>query len=119
MRLPLYHDMGLLLGAVMPITAGVPTVGRPVGSFGGRLDGSAAGTYVSAGPNFAFRVAVRKTSDDDIWTDLTSPGVHPQRQRAKNMATSGAVAEQFRPLQFCRRGTAYAYGMAERQVQSP
>ncbi|CKV26376.1 fatty-acid-CoA ligase [Mycobacterium tuberculosis] len=30
--LPLYHDMGLLLGAIMPILAGVPTVlTSPVG----------------------------------------------------------------------------------------
>src|SRR5262249_402735 len=78
--LPLYPDTRLLLRILLPVLAGVPAVlSRPVGF----LQRPARwmqllarnGCTISAGPNFAYELVVRKTSDDDL-AGLDLGGVH-------------------------------------------
>lgn len=78
--LPLYHDMGLQLGIIMPILAGRPTLlMSPMGFFRRPARWmqllARNGCTISAGPNFAHELAARKTSDDDM-TGLDLGRVH-------------------------------------------
>jgi long chain fatty acid CoA FadD26 len=69
--LPFYHDMGLLLGIFAPISTGhhavlmspVAFLQKPVRWM--QLLAGKAQSF-SAAPNFAFELAVRRTSDDDM-----------------------------------------------------
>jgi fatty acid CoA ligase FadD28 len=68
---PLYHNMGLFIGVCAPILAGLHTVLASPVSFLQRparwmqLLASYSRTF-SPAPNFAFELAVRATSDDDM-----------------------------------------------------
>ena len=69
--LPLFHDMGLVLGIFMPVLAGLHTVLTSPVSFLQRparwMQLLASNSHgFSAGPNVAFELAARKTSDDDL-----------------------------------------------------
>jgi acyl-CoA synthetase (AMP-forming)/AMP-acid ligase II len=120
--LPLYHDMGLMLGILMPILAGVPTVlTSPVGF----LQRPARwmqilahnGCTVSAGPNFAYELAVRKTSDDDM-AGLDLGGVHTILNGSERVqpATLKRFADRFAPFNFDPGAIRPSYGMAEATV---
>jgi fatty acid CoA ligase FadD28 len=69
--LPFYHDMGLFVGILIPMLAGRPAV---LFSPAGFLQHPARWVQLlakhsrvfSAAPNFAFELAVRRTSDDDM-----------------------------------------------------
>jgi fatty acid CoA ligase FadD28 len=68
---PFYHDMGLHLGVVFPILTGFHTVLTSPIAFLQRparwMQLLASNTHAtSAAPNFAFDLAARKTSDDDM-----------------------------------------------------
>jgi long-chain fatty acid adenylyltransferase FadD28 len=120
--LPLYHDMGLLIGVLMPILAGVPTVlSSPVGF----LQRPARwlqmlahnGCTVSAGPNFAYELAVRKTSDDDM-AGLDLGGVHTILNGSERVqpATLKRFTDRFAPFNFDPKAIRPSYGMAEATV---
>jgi long-chain fatty acid adenylyltransferase FadD28 len=69
--LPFYHDMGLMLAMREPILLGFPSVLMSPVAFLQRparwMQLLASNSHAfSAGPNFAFELAVRKTSDDDM-----------------------------------------------------
>jgi fatty acid CoA ligase FadD28 len=69
--LPFYHDMGLSLGIILPILTGFPAVLTSPVSFLQRparwMQLLATNSHaLSAAPNFAFELATRKTSDDDM-----------------------------------------------------
>lgn len=69
--LPFYHDMGLHLGIIFPVLTGFRTVLTSPVSFLQRparwMRLLASNSHaLSAGPNFAFELAARKTSDDDL-----------------------------------------------------
>ena len=69
--LPFYHDMGFVVGIIIPILGGIPAVLTSPAGFLQRparwMQMLASNTRVfSAAPNFAFEVAARKTSDDDM-----------------------------------------------------
>jgi fatty acid CoA ligase FadD28 len=69
--LPFFHDMGLILGVCLPILAGLRAVLTSPPSFVQRparwMQLLASNTKSwSAAPNFAFDLAARKTSDDDM-----------------------------------------------------
>ncbi len=120
--LPLYHDMGLLLGIIMPILAGVPTVlSSPVGFLqrpARWLHMMASGACtISAGPNFAYELAVRKTSNEDMaGHDLG--GVHTILNGSERVqpATLKRFADRFAPFNFDTRALRPCYGMAEATV---
>jgi long-chain fatty acid adenylyltransferase FadD28 len=69
--LPFYHDMGLLLGICIPVLAGQHAVLTSPVSFLARparwlqLLASNSRAFTAA-PNFAFEVAARKTSDEEM-----------------------------------------------------
>ena len=69
--LPFYHDMGLYLGICGPILTGLHAVLMSPVAFLQRparwmqLLASNSNAY-SAAPNFAFELAAKKTSDDDM-----------------------------------------------------
>jgi long-chain fatty acid adenylyltransferase FadD28 len=120
--LPLYHDMGLLLGIIMPILAGVPTLlSSPVGFLQrpARWMQTLAhnGCTISAGPNFAYELAVRKTSNDDM-AGLDLGGVHTILNGSERVqpATLKRFADRFAPFNFDPRAIRPCYGMAEATV---
>lgn len=101
--LPLYHDMGLLLGIIMPLLAGVPTLlTSPVGFLQRPARWmqllARSGCTISAGPNFAYELAVRKTSDDDL-AGLDLGGVHTILNGSERVqpATLKRFADRFAP----------------------
>ncbi|WP_211230608.1 condensation domain-containing protein [Inquilinus limosus] len=117
--LPLYHDMGLIAGLILPFFAGVPLVlmapqhflARParwleaIHRFGGTFSG---------GPDFAFRLCCERVSDKTLaGLDLRSwqyafCGSEPVR--ADTMAD---FAVRFAPAGFRREVLAPSYGLAE------
>ncbi len=120
--LPFYHDLGLLLGIIMPILAGVPTVVTSPVSFLQRparwLQMMAReGQTISGGPNFAFDVAARKTSDDDL-AGFDLGGVHTILNGSERVqpATLKRFADRFARFNFSPVALRPAYGMAEATV---
>ncbi len=117
--LPLYHDMGLIAGLILPFFAGIPLVlmapqhflARParwleaVHRYGGTISG---------GPDFAFRLCCDRVSDKTLaGLDLRSwqfafCGSEPVR--ADTMAD---FAARFAPAGLRRETLAPAYGLAE------
>ena len=83
--LPFYHDMGLHLGVILPVLTGFHTVLTSPVSFLQRparwMQLLASNSHAfSAAPNFAFELAARKTSDDDMaGLDLGNVLRHLQR----------------------------------------
>lgn len=120
--LPLYHDMGLLLGTIMPTLAGRHTV---LFSPAGFLQRPARwpqlmarhGTAVSAGPNFAFDIAARKTTDEDM-AGLDMSKVHTILNGSERVqpATLKRFADRFAQFGFAPKALRPAYGMAETVV---
>lgn len=117
--LPFYHDLGLILGIIAPILGGyrceltspVAFLQRPARWI--QALASHPRTF-SAAPNFAFELAVRKTSDEDLaGHDLGdvlgivsgSERVHP--------ATLERFLDRFSPHNFRARALHPAYGLAE------
>ncbi len=120
--LPLYHDMGLLLGILMPILAGVPTVlSSPVGFLQRPARWmhmlAQSSCAISAGPNFAYELAVRKTSDHDM-AGVDLGGVHTVLNGSERVqpATLKRFADRFARFNFDTRALRPCYGMAEATV---
>jgi long-chain fatty acid adenylyltransferase FadD28 len=120
--LPFYHDMGLFLGVCAPILAGMPAVLASPAAFLQRparwmqLLASNSHSF-SAAPNFAFELAVRKTSDEDmVEHDLGnvlaiitgSERVHP--------ATLRRFTQRFARFNLSEAVIRPSYGLAEATV---
>lgn len=120
--LPFYHDMGLYLGVCAPVLAGVPAVLMSPVAFLQRparwmqMLATNGRTYTAA-PNFAFELAVRKTSDEDMaGLDLSdvlaiitgSERVHP--------ATLERFTQRFSRLHLGASAIRPSYGLAEATV---
>ena len=120
--LPLYHDMGLLLGIIMPILAGIQTViTSPIGFLQRparwlHLLASHSQAF-SAGPNFAFDLAARKISDDDL-AGFDLGGVRSILNGSERVqpATLKRFADRFAPFNLAAKALQPAYGMAEATV---
>jgi fatty acid CoA ligase FadD28 len=120
--LPLYHDMGLLLGVCVPILGGLRTVLMSPVSFLQRPARwmqllASNPRAMTAAPNFAFELAVRRTTDDDMaGLDLGdvlgiltgSERVHP--------ATLRRFKERFARFGFRDTAMRPSYGLAEATV---
>ncbi|HEU4325455.1 MAG TPA: beta-ketoacyl synthase N-terminal-like domain-containing protein, partial [Roseiflexaceae bacterium] len=117
--LPLYHDLGLLLGVLHPLFQGVQAVLMPPHTFVQRpirwlaaIDRYRASA--SGGPNFAYDLCVRKTTpaeraalDLSCWT-LALNGAEPLRPETLDRFTAAFAPHGFAPE------THYpSYGMAE------
>jgi fatty acid CoA ligase FadD21 len=120
--LPFYHDMGLVLGVVAPILGGwrgeltspIAFLQRPARW----IQAMATSSHpFSAAPNFAFDLAVRKTSDTDMdGLDLGAcQGIISGSERV-HPATLDRFCKRFAPFNFPNHVMLPSYGMAEGTV---
>jgi long-chain fatty acid adenylyltransferase FadD28 len=120
--LPFYHDMGLVLGVCAPVLLGLRTVLTTPVAFLARparwmqLLAGHPNAY-TAGPNFAFELVARKTTDDDMaGLDLSgvlnivtgSERVHP--------ATLRRFTQRFARFNLHESVIRPSYGLAEATV---
>ncbi|HEY1838953.1 MAG TPA: AMP-binding protein [Mycobacterium sp.] len=120
--LPFYHDMGLFIGVFAPILAGLHSVLTSPMSFLVRparwvqLMATNPGTFTPA-PNFAFELAVRKTSDDDM-AGLDLQGVTHIICGAERVhsATLTRFTERFAQFNLRPQAIRPSYGLAEATV---
>jgi fatty acid CoA ligase FadD28 len=120
--LPFYHDMGLLVGVCVPLLGGYHAVLTSPVSFLARparwLHMLASNPHTfSAGPNFAFEVAARKTSDEDLaGVDLSGVlGIINGSERVQP-ASLTRFSERFAPFNLPATALRPSYGMAEATV---
>jgi long-chain fatty acid adenylase/transferase FadD26 len=120
--LPFYHDMGLLLGVTGPVLTGAPAVLTAPVAFlqkPARWIQLLAGTTqpFSAGPNFSFELAVRRTSDADMagldLGDVLSITTGSERVHA---ATIRRFTERFSRFNLPDTALRPSYGLAEAMV---
>lgn len=117
--LPFYHDMGLIMGVCAPLVTGRPAVLMSPLAF---LRKPASWIQllakhphsVSAAPNFAFDLAVRRTSDADM-AGLDLSGVQAILSGAERVqsATIKRFTERFAPFGLKERVIRPSYGLAE------
>jgi long-chain fatty acid adenylase/transferase FadD26 len=117
--LPLYHDMGLILGLCAPLVADRSAVLMSPMSFLVRPTRwiqqlATNGPCFSAAPNFAFELAVRRTSDDDMaGLDLGNvQGIVSGSERI-HVATVKRFTERFAPFNLSATAIRPSYGLAE------
>jgi fatty acid CoA ligase FadD21 len=120
--LPFYHDMGLILGVCGPILGGYRSELTSPIAFLQRparwVQALATHPHVfSAGPNFAFELAVRKTTDDDL-AGLDLSGVLSLVSGAERVhpATLNRFVERFAKFGFREDMMRPSYGLAEATV---
>jgi long-chain fatty acid adenylyltransferase FadD28 len=120
--LPFYHDMGLYLGIIFPVLTGFRAVITSPVSFLQRparwMQLLASNSHAfSAAPNFAFELAARKTSDDDMaGHDLGNVlGILNGSERVQP-ATLQRFTERFASFNLQDRVLRPSYGMAEATV---
>jgi long-chain fatty acid adenylyltransferase FadD28 len=120
--LPFYHDMGLIVGVVFPVLAGIPSVLTSPVSFLQRPARwmqlmARNGRVLSAGPNFAFELAARKTTDDDM-AGLDLGGVFCILNGSERVQppTLQRFAARFARSNFHAKALRPSYGLAEATV---
>lgn len=120
--LPFYHDMGLLLGVIGPVTLDRPAVLMSPVAFLQKparwmqqLASNAQGC--TAAPNFAFELAARRTSDTDM-AGLDLGSVHTILTGAERIhaATIRRFTERFAHFNLPANAVAPSYGLAEAMV---
>lgn len=117
--LPIFHDMGLVQGIVMPLTLGGTAVFMPPTAFIQKpirwlraIDRHRA--VFSGGPNFAYDLCVRKTSDQEASTlDLSAWRIAINGAEPISHDTLHAFADKFQVSGFREEALVGAYGMAE------
>lgn len=120
--LPFYHDMGLYLGVCAPVLLGIPAVLTSPVAFLQRparwMQLAAGNTKAyTAGPNFAFEVAARKTSDEDMaGLDLSDVQVIATGAERVHPATVERFTQRFTPLGLDASVIRPSYGLAEATV---
>jgi fatty acid CoA ligase FadD28 len=120
--LPFYHDMGLLVGICVPLLAGLHAVVTSPVSFLARparwMQMMATNSHVfSAAPNFAFELAARKTSDEDMaGLDLGDVQHILNGSERVQPATLKRFAERFAGFNLSDTALRPSYGMAEATV---
>ncbi|KZS73301.1 acyl-CoA synthetase [Mycobacterium kansasii] len=117
--LPLFHDMGLILGICAPLVAGRSAVLFSPMSFLRRPACwmqllATTGSCFSAAPNFAFELAVRRTSDEDMaGLDLGDVvGIVSGSERI-HVATVKRFTERFARYNLSPTAVRPSYGLAE------
>lgn len=117
--LPFYHDMGLMLGIVAPILGGWHTAFTTPLAFLARPARwiQMMGSYprvVTAGPNFAFELAVGRTSDEDLaGIDLGDVIAVWSGAERVHEATLKRFAQRFGKFNFSEDVLRPSYGLAE------
>jgi long chain fatty acid CoA FadD26 len=120
--LPIYHDMGLLLGATGAVIIGLHSVLMSPMAFLQRparwMQQLAKNTRAfTAVPNFAFELAARRTSDADM-AGLDLGQVHTVLSGSERVhaATIRRFIDRFSRFNFPETGLKPSYGMAEAMV---
>ena len=120
--LPFYHDMGLVLGVCAPILGGFRTVLTSPVAFLQRparwvqLLAKNSHTF-SAAPNFAFELAARKTSDEDMaGLDLGDVLVILSGSERVHPATLERFNKRFARFNLPDKAIRPSYGLAEATV---
>ncbi|MGB6208096.1 AMP-binding protein [Mycobacterium sp.] len=120
--LPIYHDMGLLLGVTGAVTIGLHSVLMSPMAFLQRparwVQQLAKNTRVfTAVPNFAFELAARRTTDADM-AGLDLGGVHTVLSGAERVhaATIRRFLGRFEQFNFPAAALKPSYGLAEAMV---
>ncbi|MFY2860973.1 AMP-binding protein [Mycobacterium sp. THU-M104] len=120
--LPFYHDMGLVLGICAPILSGFHAVLTSPASFLQRPHRwmqllATNSRAFSAAPNFAFELAARKSSDDDM-AGLDLGNVHTILSGSERVqpATLERFAERFARFNLRASVLRPSYGLAEATV---
>ncbi|WP_145012849.1 AMP-binding protein [Mycobacterium marseillense] len=120
--LPLYHDMGLILGVCAPVLGGIRTVLMSPVSFlqrparWMRLLAKESHAF-SAAPNFAFELAARKTSDEDLaGLDLREVLVILNGSERVHPATLRRFTDRFARFNLPDDAVRPSYGLAEATV---
>jgi fatty acid CoA ligase FadD21 len=120
--LPFYHDMGLILGVCGPILGGYRSELTSPVAFLQRparwVQSLATHSHVfSAGPNFAFELAVRKTSDEDMaGLDLGDVLSVVSGAERVHPATLNRFSKRFAKFGFREHMMRPSYGLAEATV---
>ncbi|OBF13595.1 AMP-binding protein [Mycobacterium sp. ACS4331] len=120
--LPFYHDMGLYLGVCAPILTGVPAVLTSPVAFLQRPARwvqmlASNGKTFTAAPNFAFELAVRKTSDEDMaGLDLSEVFAIVTGSERVNPATLQRFTQRFAQFNLPDNAIRPSYGLAEATV---
>jgi long-chain fatty acid adenylase/transferase FadD26 len=120
--LPFFHDMGLIFGICAPVVIGCNAVVLSPMAFLQRparwmqLLARYPNSF-SAAPNFAFELAVRRTSDDDMaGMDLAHVlGIISGAERV-HPATIRRFADRFAPFNLSETSVRPSYGLAEATV---
>jgi long-chain fatty acid adenylyltransferase FadD28 len=120
--LPFYHDMGLFVGVIMPILTGRPGVLFSPATFLQRparwmqLLASSPHAF-SAAPNFAFELAIRRTTDDDMaGRDLGNVLTILSGSERVQPPTVRRFSERFARFNLRSSMVRPSYGMAEAAV---
>jgi fatty acid CoA ligase FadD28 len=120
--LPFYHDMGLYLGICAPVLLGIPAVLMSPVAFLQRparwmqLLASNSKSYTAA-PNFAFELAARKTSDDDMaGLELADVLIIATGSERVHPATLQRFTQRFAPFKLRESVLRPSYGLAEATV---
>lgn len=120
--LPFYHDMGLILGVCFPVVVGYSAVLMSPLAFLAKPARwiqllAAHHNSFSAAPNFAFELAVRRTSDADL-AGLDLGGVHAIFSGAERVhyATIKRFMDRFGPFGLRDAVVRPSYGLAEATV---
>lgn len=117
--LPLFHDMGLVQGIVMPLVVGGTAVFMPPPVFIQKPIRwlraiSDYGAVFTGGPNFAYELCVKGVDQDDVrQLDLSSLRVGLNAAEPISSATVAAFAEKFSVAGLHRDALVGGYGMAE------
>lgn len=120
--LPFYHDMGLVVGTIFPVFAGLRAVITSPVSFLQRparwMQLLATNSHsFSAAPNFAFELAARKTSDDDMaGLDLGDVVSILNGSERVQPATLKRFGNRFAPFNLHDTVLRPSYGMSEAMV---
>ncbi len=119
--LPFYHDMGLLLGVLAPVLWAFPAVLTSPLAFLQKparwMQMLAGCRSFSAAPNFAFELAVRRTSDEDMaGLDLGSVHTILSGSERVHAATIRRFTERFYRHNLPDTALKPSYGLAEAMV---
>ncbi len=120
--LPFYHDMGLLIGLFIPLILGRPGVFMSPIAFMQRPArwmqqlASATGAFTAA-PNFAFELAVKRTTDEDLaGMDLGGVAVMINGAERVHGSTVRRFNERFSAFNLPDYAVRPSYGLAEATV---
>lgn len=120
--LPFYHDMGLVLGVCAPLLAGIRGVLTSPVAFLQRparwMHLLAGNSHAfSAAPNFAYELAAKKTSDEDM-SGLDLGGVHTILSGSERVqpASLKRFADRFSRFNLRDEAIRPSYGLAEATV---